>query len=349
MVQTRRQSQLGDGEGVRITVDSETTEHTSTSYEGATTGTDNLATVSRKRRKITATKNYIGLSETVVEMGDTITVLPGLPLRSKDSGEAIDSRTTVSTIPKALEPQETKFELGEPSKPTHTRFASEEPEPQMVLASVVPPENPPKPAVQDPEDDESEDDAPEAITLLSGQDQVKSREEEAAKALKRQSADARKKRKERDAKLKEQAASKRNKKRKLCELEEDETTPAAPVRATSTAPQYRLSRSNLPALLPEEILLAVPTTRPPTPPPQQKSQKNHQSLRKHKIFTEKPPKDVKRGPITIRVLEPANKVLAPKVVKASSSIKQSWLAGRPGRNGHPSVERRKIGGGFLRR
>jgi len=150
--------------------------------------------------------------------------------------------------------------------------------------------------------------------------------------------------------LKEQAASsKRNKKRKLHELEEDKTVPTASVHAISTESQHRLSKSNLPALLPEEILLAEPTVRPPTPPPQHKDQKNHQPLRKHKIFTEKPPKDVKRGPITVRVLEPANEVLAPKIVKATSSIRQSWLAGRLGRNGQPSVQRRKIGGGFLRR
>ena len=169
-------------------------------------------------------------------------------------------------------------------------------------------------------------------------------------ACDRQIADARKKRKERDSKLKEQAASsKRNKKkRKFSELEK-ETAPTAPVRAIPTEPQHHLSSSNLPALLPEEILLAEPTTRPPTPPLEREGQEHHQPPRKHEIFTEKPPKDVMRGPITVRVLEPANKVLAPKVVKASSSIKQSWLAGRPGRNGHPSVERRKVGGGFLRR
>lgn len=167
----------------------------------------------------------------------------------------------------------------------------------------------------------------------------------------RQTADAREKRKQRDAKLKEQAASsKRNKKRKFDELGEGEASPTATDLAISTEPQHRPSRkSDLPALLPEDILLAVPTMRPPTPPLQHRGQKHPQPLGKHKIFTEKPPKDVKRGPITVRVLESTNKVLAPKVVKATSSIKQSWLAGRPGKNGYPSVERRKVGGGFLRR
>jgi hypothetical protein len=187
MVQTRRQSQLGDGEGVKRALDSEPTEHTSTPNKGAIGGTDNVAAVPRKRRKIAATKDSVGLSRAVVEIGDTITVLPGLPVRSKDSGETADSHTTVtaSATSRAKESQETKAGSGEHSKPTHTRFTDEEPEEQTVIAAVAPPEKPPRPAVQSEGDDESEDDAPEAVTLLSGQDQAKSREEEAAKALER--------------------------------------------------------------------------------------------------------------------------------------------------------------------
>ncbi|KAI9776270.1 MAG: hypothetical protein M1839_000504 [Geoglossum umbratile] len=349
MVQTRRQSQSRESESVKRTGSTGTIERMPAPKKRAIGGINKLAPASRKRRKVTAMEEAAKSSEGVAdsEMGDTITVLPDLPVRPKDSGEAVETTQELATSG-TLEPEKTKTESKELLRPTHTRFASEEPEPQPAVAAAISPENPPKPVV---EDDESGDDVPEAVTLQSGQEQARSREEEAAKALERQTVDAREKRKQRDAKLKEQAASsKRNKKRKFDDLGEGEASPAATDLVISIEPQHRPSRkSDLPALLPEDILLAVPATRPPTPPLQHKGQKPLQPLGKHKIFTEKPSKDVKRGPITVRVLESTNTVLAPKVVKATSSIRESWLVGRPGKNGHPSVERRKVGGGFLRR
>ncbi|KAH0556510.1 hypothetical protein GP486_005600 [Trichoglossum hirsutum] len=212
-----------------------------------------------------------------------------------------------------------------------------------MATTTIPQENSTRSTVEDSENDGSGDDAPEAVTLLSGQDQARSREEQVTQALERQEAGARRKRKERDIRLKEQAASsKRNKKRKSRLLEGD-----GPV---YTEANSRLStKSSLPALLPEEILSAVPAVRPPTPPLEREEQKQQPSVGKHKIFGDRPPKDMKSGPFSIRVLESTSKSLAPRVGRVSSSVKQRWLAGRPGRNGRGGIERRKVGGGFLRR
>ncbi|KAH0544898.1 hypothetical protein FGG08_000978 [Glutinoglossum americanum] len=353
MVQTRRQSRSFDGEGIKGNANAGTTEQIPTTLKRSTGGNGSPISVSRKRRKVIPVERSVGSPEDVSdpEMEGSITLLPDLPVRSKGNGEVAEREAREFMTSGTLEPEETKTRSNEPPKPTHTRFASEEPEPRMATTIDTPRGNSAKPVVEDSEDDESEDDAPEAVTLLSGQDQARSREEEATKALEKQEVDARKKRKERDARLKEQAASsRRNKKRKFRELEEDEASIVVRGGPVLTKPGDRsFTKSGLPALLPDEVLLAEPALRPPTPPLERNGRKQSQLVGKHKIFRERPPRDVRRGPVRVRVLESANEFLPPKVRKASSSIKQRWLAGRPGRNGHPQIERRKVGGGFLRR
>ena len=110
------------------------------------------------------------------------------------------------------------------------------------------------------------------------------------------------------------------------------------------------ARRPLPALLPDDILAADPVTRSLTPPLDQKHAEKPK--RKKHIFVEtapKPPKDIKRGPVKIRVLEGGRQNLPPKASKESRNMKESWLVGRRGRNGAAVMERRKIGLGFTRR
>ncbi len=116
------------------------------------------------------------------------------------------------------------------------------------------------------------------------------------------------------------------------------------------------STSALPTLLPDEILALEPTKRPPTPPPAETT--THVSKR-HKFFSagEKPPKDLVRGNVRVRVLDNPSSHLAPKAGKGSKSLKEGWLAGRRGSGrgrgsgigGEGTYERRKVGGGFGRR
>jgi len=124
----------------------------------------------------------------------------------------------------------------------------------------------------------------------------------------------------------------------------DDVTDSAPSRART------IGRHPLPALLPDDILAAEPAVRPATPPLAQEPSKEHKP-RKH-LFVEtdpKAPKDIKRGPVKVRVLEGGRQNLPPEACKESRNLKELWLGGRRGRNGAAVVERRKVGFGFARK
>lgn len=99
-----------------------------------------------------------------------------------------------------------------------------------------------------------------------------------------------------------------------------------------TSTTYDARRRALPALLPDEILNAEPAIRPPTPPAEDASAiaKKPNKLR-FLDKTEKAPKDVQAGDVTIRVLDaPVTKqkskpVLAPKASKSGRNVKENWL------------------------
>ena len=93
-------------------------------------------------------------------------------------------------------------------------------------------------------------------------------------------------------------------------------------------------RRTLPALLPDDILNAEPIARPPTPPAEgnfgitiPKKSNKLRFLEK----TEKAPKDVQVGDVTIRVLDaPSTKqsskpALPPKASKSGRGLKEGWL------------------------
>lgn len=93
-------------------------------------------------------------------------------------------------------------------------------------------------------------------------------------------------------------------------------------------------RRALPALLPDDILNAEPVARPPTPPAEDnfgfaipKKSNKLRFLEK----SEKAPKDVQVGDVTIRVLDaPSTKqsskpALPPKASKSGRGLKEGWL------------------------
>lgn len=91
-------------------------------------------------------------------------------------------------------------------------------------------------------------------------------------------------------------------------------------------------RRALPALLPDEILNAEPVLRPPTPPAEDAFAGPKKSTKlKFLDKTEKAPKDVQVGDVTIRVLDaPSTKqkstpALAPKASKSGRNVKENWL------------------------
>lgn len=109
-------------------------------------------------------------------------------------------------------------------------------------------------------------------------------------------------------------------------------------------------RRVLPALLPDEILNAEPIHRLPSPPPEEQQKT---STKQHKFFKEdRPAKDIRRGDVTIRVLENKKEMLPPKNSAVGRHVKAAWQAGQRGRNGTAPGGLKRVGGaskGFVRR
>ena len=118
-----------------------------------------------------------------------------------------------------------------------------------------------------------------------------------------------------------------------------------------------VTRRALPALLPDDILNAEPVPRPPTPPAETKIVASKKSNKLRFLEkTEKAPKDIQMGDVTIRVLDaPSSKrdskpALAPKASKSGRNVKENWLK-RERSTAYVNGLRRTKGGppGFIRR
>lgn len=165
-----------------------------------------------------------------------------------------------------------------------------------------------------------------------------------ASKLYRQQAVARQKRRIRDRRLQEQKNRSAAAKPAALSGTNDGGDSAPIHNAAPATDELGLIRTELPDLLPDDILAAEPFVRPPTPP------RRGQSSRRHIHFaSQRGPKDLQRGGVRVRVLETNNPRLPPKVSKTGRSVRESWLKGRLGRGGVPTFERPKVGGGFLRR
>ncbi|KAJ5604504.1 U3 snoRNA associated [Penicillium lagena] len=227
----------------------------------------------------------------------------------------------------------------------HMRFGSEEPE----LPQETQPEEIPETSNQKEDDDDSDDDAPEAIDnsaqLLKIKEHAK-KLEVAKQMYKRRKLDERRK-------LQAKSTAKAN----------EPSAPADDLRSESTTTlqgsiTHDVRRRALPALLPDDILNAVPVERPPTPPAEDLvgERKKPNKLR-FLDKTDKAPKDVRVGDVAIRVLDaPSTKKnnsqpgLAPKISKSGRNIKDNWLK-NPRSTGQVNGLRRTAGGssGFVRR
>ncbi|KAL8916699.1 MAG: hypothetical protein Q9208_008346 [Pyrenodesmia sp. 3 TL-2023] len=215
--------------------------------------------------------------------------------------------------------------------------------------------------IQDSGADSSSDEAPEVVTKSTGLEKVRSAVAEATKAAEAQRAAGKKKRRDRDTLLKLQAKATKKEAEQTGTKDVGLDTPtddemdgrdSTPPRKPAT--DYKWAKTKqLPALLPDEILAAAPVPRLPTPSPEpaEPALAKAPMNRRQRFLEErpKPPKDVRKGNVRIRVLEDRGAILPPKVSKQSQSIRESWLAGRPGAKGKAMIERRKMGGGFVRR
>ena len=123
------------------------------------------------------------------------------------------------------------------------------------------------------------------------------------------------------------------------------------IRDENEKPSAKFNNSGttrLPLLLPEEILASQPVVPTPAPP---RSHGKVASGKKLKFLDleSKPPKDIKRGRVTISVLEENRSMLPPKSSQDSKALREYWLTGRRGLKSAIVVPRRKPSGGFVRR
>ncbi|KAJ5666389.1 uncharacterized protein N7477_008837 [Penicillium maclennaniae] len=202
----------------------------------------------------------------------------------------------------------------------HFRFDSEEPAMPEITRSEIPA------APQDnDEDSDSDDDAPEMIDnsaqLLKIKDQAKKQEK-----LKQQEEQLkREKRRKLDERRKLQAKSKP---KEIVSSDDLLSESTATLQGSITQDARRAA---LPALLPDDILNAEPVLRPLTPPAEDSMAPKKPTKLRFLEKSEKPPKDVRAGDVTIRVLDaPSTKksskpALAPKASKAGRNVRQSWL------------------------
>ncbi|KAL8676860.1 MAG: hypothetical protein Q9186_006667 [Xanthomendoza sp. 1 TL-2023] len=249
---------------------------------------------------------------------------------------------------------------GKTTNSRHKRFGSEETDSTPLMLQPNPlrtRELHTQRAVKDTESDSSEDEAPEILTQASAQQKAHLTSAEAIKAADSQRAIEKQKRRNRDRLLKSQAKPTKQAERvdfgdKDLEafMDDDNTTRQSPPSVTRGQPK-RPSKDTLPVLLPDEILAAEPMVRLPTPPPSQREVARATVNTKRRFLdqTSKPPKDIQKGNLRIRVLEDRRKVLPPKVSKSSQLIRESWLAGRLGHTGRVVMERRKMVSAFVRR
>lgn len=270
------------------------------------------------------------------------------------------------------------------TKAIHKRFGSEEmdleslqldsnkaPEIQIQKASEE--------IVASHSNEASDDEAPETVTAVTGFNRARAAAANAAKTIERygvldvfllgscliysrKEAAKKQKRKERDARLNLQAKSSR--KRGIIEADQPKTslksknnvTENVPVRDEGHPQVPQSPDTSLPTFLPESILLAEPPIPLPNLPSNMSSSKKapkNTLAGKRKLLDRinKPPKDVKHGSRTIRVLKVDGGGLPPRASQQSKALREAWLAGcRGGSLGERgSVPRRKVGGGFVRK
>ena len=107
-------------------------------------------------------------------------------------------------------------------------------------------------------------------------------------------------------------------------------------------------KAPLPTLLPDELLNAKPMPRPLMPPSADVPEVRSSLSQKRKLLDidSRPPKDIQRGALKVRVIPADQGHLPPKPSKESKLLRESWLTGQRGPKG--GIERRKLGGGFVR-
>ncbi|KAF7160678.1 hypothetical protein CNMCM5623_006303 [Aspergillus felis] len=269
---------------------------------------------------------------------------------SLEAAEEPERESLTETSSAMIKSASNREEAQAPSKTKHFRFDSEEPELPVEMETEVPE---PQQKDQDNEDSSDEDDAPEAIDNSAQMSKIRleAKKQERARQLEEQ---LRKEKRKQLDELRKQQAKQKEVTKLAAGSADDQLSESTETLRGSTTQDAR--RSALPAFLPDEILNAAPVARPPTPPFEELNV-SHKKPNKLKFLdaTEKRPKDVKLGDVTIRVLDEnptkkAKTTLPPKASKTGRNAKQNWL-NRARSTATVNGLRRTAGGssGFVRR
>ncbi|KAL6716920.1 hypothetical protein ACLMJK_004832 [Lecanora helva] len=243
------------------------------------------------------------------------------------------------------------------TKATHKRFSSQEPE-TLRPPSEPQPQQPPDETLPDPAsaptDDaiSSDNEAPETVTATTGQTQARAKTLNEAKAAAKLKEARKLRHKTRDARLKARAEKVKRSQIDESRRSEKKTRAKKGARVDDAATETPTGNDgSIPLHLPEHLLIDDPapalslSTHNPFPNPQK---------RKFHDLNPKPPKDITKHGVKIRVLEERNSVLPPKASVQGRAVREAWLMGRG------AVERRRwdggggwvgsrVGGGFVRR
>jgi U3 small nucleolar RNA-associated protein 16 len=243
----------------------------------------------------------------------------------------------------------------------HIRFGSEEPALPIRTAKEIEIETVQPTQPQAEEDSESDDDeAPEVVDNSAQLLALKVQAQKQKEAKKRDEILQKEKRRLQDEKQKAQAKASAEAKAKTEKLQKPQSFDSRLISDDDLVSESTVTlqgsvvrepgRRVLPALLPDEILNAEPIHRLPSPPPEEQQKTN---TKQHKFFKEdRPAKDIRRGDVTIRVLESKKEMLPPKSSAVGRHVKAAWQSGQRGRNGTAPGGLKRVGGGskgFVRR
>ena len=311
------------------------------------------------------------------------TPLKEVPSSSFESDQAAVTSQNDNTISLAAKKAHMRFDSEEPAEPGGTSTINAQSHRRYEIPETQQSES--LEAREGNDDDESASDSdaePETITTATAASKAQLAQQEAERAQRAQAAKEVARRQKREQRIAEEQAQKREREalkakklaRKLAKQQKhdavhgsrnDDKDEEGQAEDEEREEIGRRDAASLPALLPASLLDTIAPHRPPTPPLLQQRGQTAEARRKEKLNhhikflerSEKAPKDVKKGRLSVAVLGQHNPAMPPRANRDTRNVREHWLKGREvqKRKGAKArfrpvkVERRESGvRGFLR-
>ncbi|KAM5487987.1 hypothetical protein MaudMau93_004381 [Microsporum audouinii] len=305
----------------------------------------------QKRRKGHSSRNASesGASTPATSVGEgtkskRLQVLESVTIINRPNTDST-STTPVDSKPSMPNPRKIRFGSEEPAQANGAHLEDDE---EKEDNSTELKNGTASQADREADDDESSDDeAPEAFSNAAQLSQIRDAERKKEETRQMHEQLRREKRREHEKRLQHQAASKtaiqkaadarreakaRKAEARAAKHDEQQSETSMTLSAETRDSKLSLSRP-LPALLPDEILNAEPSTRPSITAFE--AEKLQAGKPRHIRLTdaaEKAPKDIKVGLTAIRVLSHSgngfNSALPPKASNASKRVRENWVGGK---------------------